>query len=46
MVQLKNDELISLRLPKELLAKLDRLADKEHRSRANLMRLLLEKALS
>ncbi len=37
---------VSVRLPDELISKLDTRANEEHRSRGNLIRMLLEEAMS
>ena len=37
---------VSVRLPDELISKLDTRANEEHRSRGNLIRMLLEQAMS
>jgi metal-responsive CopG/Arc/MetJ family transcriptional regulator len=41
----RNDALISLGIPKELLAKLNRMAVREKRSRADMIRVLLDRAI-
>jgi metal-responsive CopG/Arc/MetJ family transcriptional regulator len=45
MKEIVQDAAISLRLPQTLLKKLDAQAKKEQRTRGNLIRVLLEKAL-
>ena len=45
MKEVTQDAAISLRLPQALLKKLDARARKEQRTRGNLIRMLLEKAL-